>query len=75
MLTEHPDIVDDEFLLVRLSDVTQEAFELTFYCFSAERIWQDSMRVRQDVLLRSLEILAQEQVALARPLRHVYLNQ
>ncbi|HHU63671.1 MAG TPA: mechanosensitive ion channel family protein [Clostridiales bacterium] len=73
MLREHPDI-HKETIFVTFEGFENHSLEIFLYFFTITTKWEEYLKVRQDVNLRIMKILEDEQVPLAFPGRSLYFE-
>lgn len=73
MLREHPDI-HKETIFVTFEGFENHSLEIFLYFFTITTKWEEYLKVRQDVNLRIMKILEDEQVSLAFPGRSLYFE-
>jgi MscS family membrane protein len=66
MLREHAEI-DEEKLRVRLNEIGENGFEIELYCYALTGAWPEFTRIREDVLLKAMEIIESSGTRLALP--------
>ena len=66
MILAHERMANDP-VRVRLITLGQYAFEIEIYAYAATSVWEEFLEIREDVLLRALDVLQAEQVQLAHP--------
>ncbi|MCH7471323.1 mechanosensitive ion channel family protein [bacterium] len=71
MLRTHPDI-DQRFWMVNFTELGESSLDILVYCFTKTTVWKEYMDIRQEVLLKILELLEQHGVKTALPSRTVY---
>ncbi|MDO5623097.1 MAG: mechanosensitive ion channel family protein [Pseudomonadota bacterium] len=72
MLQAHPDIAQDQTLLVRLTGYGASTLNVLVYCFTKTTDWGRFMQVQEDVLLKIGDIVAQHGASFAFPTQTVY---
>ncbi|RMH50059.1 MAG: mechanosensitive ion channel family protein [Zetaproteobacteria bacterium] len=73
ILREHPG-VDQEYWLVKFDDFDDSALSIFLYYFSASKVLEEYLQVRQEVNLRIMRLLASLGIDFAFPSRTVYLR-
>lgn len=73
MLLHHPDI-HQETVFVHLDKFGPSSLDVFFYFFTATTQWGEWLRVKEDCLLKILEILEKEGVSIALPSTSVYVE-
>jgi len=73
MLDNHPDIHQDT-VFVYFNDFADSALEIFMYFFTKTTVWQEYLRVRQDVNLKIMRIVEENGMSIAFPSRSVYME-
>lgn len=71
MLHDHTGI-DKELIVVNFDTFGESGFELYLYFYTGTTVWYDYLAVKQDINLKIMEILEQENVEIALPSRSLY---
>ena len=66
MLRGH-DEIDEDRLRVRLNGIGEDGFEVELYCYAITDAWPEFTRIREDVLLKAMEIIEGSGTRLALP--------
>ena len=66
MLREHPRIADER-LRVRLTGFRSSSIEVELFCYALTRAWPECLEIREDVLLKAMEIVERSGTRLALP--------
>jgi MscS family membrane protein len=74
MLTEHPEIDDQQTLMVHLNAFSESSIDFFIYCMTHTVNWQKYHEVKQDVLLRIAGIVKEHGAAIAFPTRTLDLE-
>ncbi|MGI5913085.1 MAG: mechanosensitive ion channel family protein [Syntrophomonadaceae bacterium] len=73
MLIEHPGI-HPETIMVYFETFNESSLDIFIYCFTNTTAWSEYLEVRQDINYKIMEILEDEEVAIALPSRSIYLE-
>ncbi len=73
MLREHRHI-DQEFILVNFTDFSASSLDILVYCFTSTTRWDEYLRVREDVCLQIMDIIAALGMEMAFPSRSIYIQ-
>jgi len=73
MLVEHPGI-HPETILVYFDTFNDSSLDIFLYFYTNTTVWHEYLEVKQDVNLRIMEILEQEEVSVAFPSRSIYFE-
>ena len=73
MLRAHEDIDADGFLMVNFNAFAPSSIDFFIYCFTRTRQWAEYHRVKQDVLLRIIEIVDRHGAGIAFPTSTVHV--
>ena len=74
MLAEHPEIDQDQTLMVNFNAFNASSVDFFVYCMTRTVVWQRYHEVKQDVLLRISDIVAAHGASIAYPTRSVKLT-
>ncbi|CAM3986047.1 mechanosensitive ion channel family protein [Cohnella lubricantis] len=66
--------VHPELIMVRFHDINEQSLGLMIYFFTNTTVWDEYTRIRQEINLMILEILADEGLRLAYPIQRVQLE-
>jgi MscS family membrane protein len=67
MLAKHEDIATDKTLIVNFNAFSASSVDFLIYCFTNTNVWEEYHEIRQDVLLKVAEIVAQHGAEMAFP--------
>ena len=67
MLREHPDIDTERTLMVNFDKFAASSLDFFVYCFTKTTVWQEYHAVKQDVLLKILDIVTAHGAEVAFP--------
>ena len=74
MLGEHPEIDQDQTLMVNFNAFNASSVDFFVYCMTHTVVWQRYHEVKQDVLLKISDIVAAHGASIAYPTRSVKLT-
>lgn len=74
MLTQHPEIDDQQTLMVHLNAFSESSIDFFIYCMTHTVNWQKYHEVKQDVLLQIAGIVNEHGAAIAFPTRTLDLE-
>ncbi|MFA7521579.1 MAG: mechanosensitive ion channel family protein [Halothiobacillaceae bacterium] len=74
MLREHSDIADDQTMIVKFNAFSASSVDFMLYTFTRTVNWIEFHRVKQDVLLKVVDIITSHGAELAFPTRTLYLK-
>lgn len=67
MVSEHPEIAQDQTQMVFFDRCAPSSVDFFVYCFTVTTVWAEYHRIKEDVLLKVLEIVAQHEAQIAFP--------
>ena len=73
MLRAHEEIDADNFLMVNFNAFAPSSLDFFIYCYTRTRAWAEYHRVKQDVLLRIIEIIDRHGAEIAFPTSTVHV--
>jgi len=73
MLKSHADIQTDKTLMVNFVSFGESSLNFFVYCFTRTSVWAEYHRVKQDVLLKILDIVAEHGAEVAFPTTTVHV--
>ena len=73
MLRAHEGIDADSFLMVNFNSFAPSSLDFFVYCYTRTKLWAEYHRVKQDVLLRILEIIDRHGAQIAFPTSTVHV--
>jgi MscS family membrane protein len=73
MLNSHPEIKTDRTLMVNFTTCSASSLDFFIYCFTRTAVWAEFHRVKQDVLLKILEIVENHGAEVAFPTTTVHV--
>lgn len=74
MMQDHPDIASDETLIVNFNVYNQSTLDILIYGFTHTTDWVTYHRVKEDVLLKVAEVVAEKGAEMAFPTRTLYME-
>jgi MscS family membrane protein len=73
MLRNHPE-VDQDVIFVRFNEFSANSLDIFIYYFTRSTIWGEYLRVREDTLMKIIDILNEEKVEFAIPAQSIYIE-
>jgi MscS family membrane protein len=73
MLNSHPEIQTDRTLMVNFTTCSASSLDFFIYCFTRTAVWGEFHRVKQDVLLKILDIVEKHGAEVAFPTSTIHL--
>lgn len=73
MLENHPEI-HKETIFVRFDNFGESSLDIFLYFFTVTTVWEEYLRVKEDVNFKIMEILEREGVSAAFPSRSIYFE-
>ena len=73
MLRGHEEI-DNDLIMVRFNEFSSSSLDIFLYFFTKTTSWVEHLKIKEDINLRIMEILGQEQVSIAFPSRTIYMG-
>jgi MscS family membrane protein len=73
VLRTHPE-VDQEFFLVNFTDFGASSLDIMVYYFTSTTVWNDYLRIREDVNLKIMDLLESRGLSVAFPTRTVRME-
>ena len=74
MLQSHPDIATEQTLMVNFVAFNDSSLDFFVYCFTKTTVWTEFHAIKQDVLLRIADIIAEHGAEIAFPTQTVHLD-
>ena len=74
MLRDHPDIADDQTMIVKFNAFSASSIDFMLYTFTHTVNWIEYHRVKHDVLLKVAEIIAAHGAEIAFPTRTLHIE-
>lgn len=74
LLRDHPEVSQESTMLVRFNEIAEESLDIMVYYFTATTVWEDYLRIREDVNLKIMEIVESLGLRLAFPTRTVHVS-
>jgi MscS family membrane protein len=72
MLLEHPDIAQDRTLIVNFNHMGPSSLDFFFYTFTKTTNWVEYHSIKENVLLKVLEIVASHDAEIAFPTQTIH---
>ncbi|MCR6107245.1 mechanosensitive ion channel family protein [Salipaludibacillus agaradhaerens] len=66
--------IDQEILIVKFNEFNDSSLDIMLYFFTVPTAWLDYMEIKQEVNLKVLDILNEEEVTIAFPSRSIYME-
>ncbi len=73
MLVEHKDIDNDQTLMVNFVEFGDSSLNINMYTFTKTTVWAEFYEIRQDVFLKTLDIIKKHGAECAFPTRTVHV--
>ncbi|GMQ75378.1 MAG: mechanosensitive ion channel family protein [Gammaproteobacteria bacterium] len=73
MLNSHPEIQTDRTLMVNFTTFSASSMDFYVYCFTRTAVWGEFERIKQDVLLKILDIVEKHGAEVAFPTTTVHV--
>jgi len=73
MLSSHPEIQTDQTLMVNFTACSASSLDFFIYCFTRTVVWGEFHRIKQDVLLKILDIVEKHGAEVAFPTSTIHL--
>ena len=73
MLDGHPEIEHDKICMVAFNTFAASSLDFFIYCYTRTKAWAEYHRVKQDVLLRIIEIIDRHGAEIAYPTSTVHV--
>ena len=73
MLTDHPEIDEDQTLMVNFNEFADSSLNFMVYCFTHTVVWPEYHAVKEDVLLKIADIIAGHGAEIAFPTSTVHV--
>ncbi|WP_035587565.1 mechanosensitive ion channel family protein [Hippea jasoniae] len=74
MLKNHPEISQNDTLLVYFTEFADSSLNIFIYCFTKTANWGEYLRIREDVNLKIMEILEDLNIEFAFPSMSIYIE-
>ena len=74
MLQSHPDIDTTQTLIVNFNQFAPSSLDFFVYCFTKTTNWIEFHEIKQDVMLKIIQIITEHQAECAFPTSTVHLN-
>ena len=73
MLSNHPEIDQESSIMVNFDRFAASSLDIMIYCFTKTIVWAEYHEIKQDVLVKTMEIIASHGAEIAFPTSTVYL--
>ena len=73
MLSNHPDIDQDNLLIVNFDRFAASSLDFFIYCFTRTVVWAEYHEVKQDVLVKTMDIIEKHGAQIAFPTSTIHL--
>ena len=73
LLRTHPEVSQESTMLVRFNEISEESLDIMVYYFTATTVWEDYLRIREDVNLKIMEIVESLGLRMAFPTRTIHI--
>ncbi len=67
MLAEHEEIAQDQLIMVYFNEYAASSLDFFIYCFTRTTVWSEYHRVKEDVLLKIMDIIVAHGAQVAFP--------
>ncbi len=74
MLQSHPDIDNKQTLLVYFNDFADSSLNIMVYCFTKTTVWEEWLKIQQDVYLKIVDIVHGCNADFAYPSQTIYMS-
>jgi MscS family membrane protein len=74
MLQNHPQIAQDQTLLVRFDEFGDSALGIFIYTFVNSAVWSKYLEVKEDVYLKIMQIVEENGAEFAFPSQSIYIE-
>ena len=74
LLRTHPEVSQESTILVRFNEISENSLDIMVYYFTATTVWEDYLRIREDVNLKIMEIVESLGLRMAFPTRTVHVS-
>ena len=74
LLRNHPEVSQESTMLVRFNEISENSLDIMVYYFTATTVWEDYLRIREDVNLKIMEIVESLGLEMAFPTRTIHLS-
>ena len=74
MLKSHPNIFSEGFMMVNFNAFAASSLDFFIYCYTRTTDWAEFHRVKQDVLLKILQIVVEHNAEIAFPTSTLHIN-
>ncbi len=73
MLSNHPEIDQESSIMVNFDRFAASSLDIMIYCFTKTIVWAEYHEVKQDVLVKTMEIIESHGAEIAFPTSTIYL--
>ena len=73
MLSNHPEIDQESSIMVNFDRFAASSLDIMIYCFTKTIVWAEYHEIKQDILVKTMEIIASHGAEIAFPTSTVYL--
>ena len=73
MLSNHPEIDQESSIMVNFDRFAASSLDIMIYCFTKTIVWAEYHEIKQDVLVKTMEIIESHGAEIAFPTSTVYL--
>ena len=73
MLSNHPEIDQESSIMVNFDRFAASSLDIMIYCFTKTIVWAEYHEIKQDVLVKTMEIIASHGAEIAFPTSTIYL--
>jgi len=73
-IIEEDDRFDHSFYMVRFTDFGESSLNIFVYCFTRTTVWPEYLKVREEFLLKIMELFEKLDIEIAYPTRKIYLE-
>ena len=73
LLRAHPEVSQESTMLVRFNEISENSLDIMVYYFTATTVWEDYLRIREDVNLKIMEIVESLGLRMAFPTRTIHV--
>ncbi|MDD2399707.1 MAG: mechanosensitive ion channel, partial [Sulfurovum sp.] len=74
MLQQHKDIAHEEPLLVNFESFGDSSLSIFIYAFTATADWESYLQIREDIHLKIMKIVENNQASFAFPSQSIYIE-
>lgn len=74
LLRTHPEVSQESTILVRFNEISENSLDIMVYYFTGTTVWEDYLRIREDVNLKIMEIVESLGLRMAFPTRTIHVS-